>query len=269
MHSFVTSLAARRQIHLYGVGLPKSGTASLAHLFSDYRSSHEPDNREFITHLNLYLRDKLPEYHMRRLLWERDEKFQLEVDSSHFYVYVVELLVGMYPHAKFILTIREPISWLRSFINDTYGFDGGDASSVWNVYRDLRMRTEEPYPIEEKTLADAGLYSLKGYFSYWCMHITRVLNAVPSEQLFVVSTSEFSTKLQELADFVGVPFSSLHCELSHSHKAVRQLKFVDKLDSAYLARTCLNICSEPLKQWFPDDHIRLIRLAEQVNLTTD
>jgi hypothetical protein len=252
-----------RRTHIYGVGLPKSGTGSLAQLFSNYRSFHEPENRDFIANLNLYLRDCLSQEHMRRLLQERDRKFQPEVESSHFYVYVVDLLVAMHPRAKFILTIREPLSWLRSFINDTYGFDNGDRSSVWNAYRDLRMRTAESHPPQEAILADAGLYSLEGYFSYWRMHIERVIDAVPPERLFVLPTSEISYRLQAIADFAGVPASSLRCELSHSHKATRELSFVEALDPIYLAQRCIEICRVPLGLWFPEDLARLARVAEQ------
>jgi hypothetical protein len=194
---------------------------------------------------------------------ERDEKLQPEMDSSHFYVYVTDLLVAIHPRAKFILTIREPISWLRSFVNDTYGFDNGDSNSVWNVYRDLRMRTDRPHPPEESVLKDAGLYSLRGYFSYWQGHITRVIAQVPYERLLVISTSEITNRVQAIADFAGVPLSSLRIELAHSHPTRRQLKFVDALDPAYLAQTCIDVCSGPLEQWFPQDLARLAQLAEQ------
>jgi hypothetical protein len=262
-NSAIPLFGRRRRIHLYGVGLPKSGTASIAQLFSEYRSSHEPENREFLKDLNLYLKRQLSEAQMRRLLRERDRKLALEVESSHFYVYVVDLLVAMHPAARFVLTIREPISWLRSFINDTHGFDSRDPSSVWNVYRDLRMRTAVPPPAEEKSLAEAGLYSLEGYFSYWRTHIERVTEAVPSKQLFVVRTSEISNKLQELADFADVPLSSLHVEKAHSHKGERKLELVDGLDQVYLARKCLEVCSELLERWLPDDHARLTQIAAQ------
>jgi hypothetical protein len=259
--SAIRLFGRRRRIHLYGVGLPKSGTASIAQLFSEYRSSHEPENRAFLTDLNLYLKRQLSEAQMRRLLRYRDRQLDLEVESSHFYVYVVNLLVTIHPAAKFVLTIREPISWLRSFINDTHSFDSRDPSSVWNVYRDLRMRISTPHPAEEKILAEAGLYSLEGYFSYWRTHIERITKAVPSKQLFVVRTSDLSNKLQELADFSGVPLSSLHVEKAHSHKGARKLEFVDRLDQVYLARKCLELCSEPLERWFPNDHARITQIA--------
>jgi hypothetical protein len=261
--SAIPLFGRRRGIHLYGVGLPKSGTASIAELFSEYRSSHEPKNRAFLKDRNLYLKRQLSEAQMRRLLRDRDRQLALEVESSHFYVYVVDLLVTMHPAAKFVLTIREPISWLRSFINDTHSFDSRDPSSVWNVYRDLRMRTAVPHPAEEKILAEAGLYALEGYFSYWRTHIERVTKAVPCKQLFVVRTSELSNKLQELADFADVPLSSLHVEKAYSHKGARRLTFVDGLDQVYLARKCLELCSEPLERWLPDDHARLAQIAAQ------
>jgi len=104
-----------RQCHVYCVGMPRTGTTSIQRLFSDsFRSWHEP----YFLRLTELAMDRakgsicdpeLSDYFERR-----DRQMWLDMESSHVLSFFSDLLASSFSDAKFILTVREPESWLRS-----------------------------------------------------------------------------------------------------------------------------------------------------------
>ena len=58
-----------------------------------------------------------------RELRRRDRRLRLEVDSFNQLSVFVQEFVDQFPQAKFLLTAREPRSWLRSIINQHLNVD--------------------------------------------------------------------------------------------------------------------------------------------------
>lgn len=185
------------------------------------------------------------------VLSRRDKRLWLEMDSSHYYVFCVHLLVRLFPSSQFVVTVRDPISWLDSFVNDTAGMEVH--TNPWTEYRDFRMgRDRFKHPDEERSLANKGLYTLDGYFSYWSKHYDTVLDSAPPSRLLMVKTTELGSRTEEFANFVGVPRSSLNVERSHSNKAYRKLNFLNDIDPVYLQARCLHHCATTMGRVFPD-----------------
>ena len=67
---------------VYGVGLPKTGTASLYFLFRNYRTYHEPENRFLIYKLLAFEQGKISRKQLIHYLRKRDKRLQLEMDSG-------------------------------------------------------------------------------------------------------------------------------------------------------------------------------------------
>ena len=106
-----------RRFHLVGVGLPKTGTTSLAHLFQPFRWGDEFLFAESVERLIAWRAGRLDRDGMRRWLALRAEAGALELDSASFNHYFLDILVELHPTARFVYTRREAVSWADSFLN--------------------------------------------------------------------------------------------------------------------------------------------------------
>jgi len=231
-------------------------------MFQSYRSFHEPDGQHFLKLLVSSMKNELPCGQMRDFLRVQDQTYSPELISAHPYIYVLDMLMEEFPAAKFILTIRDPLSWLDSFINHTKpNHTGYVGTLIGKQFRDLRMGTSQAHPAEEACLLENGLYTLDGYFAYWTKHIRRALDTIPSDKLLVVRTNDLDRRGDELAAFVGVAATSLNRESTHVHKAFRKLGVLAELDRHYLAEKCIQHCGELMLTWFQDDYKHLAALC--------
>src|SRR4029450_3240849 len=91
-----------RRLRLYGVGMGKSGTHSLAAVFErDYRAAHEPDAKELMELLFDVWAGVRPWSAVAQLLQDRDARLDLEVDASLVNGEVVSDLVALWPEGRF------------------------------------------------------------------------------------------------------------------------------------------------------------------------
>lgn len=211
-------LLTPRNTLLYCVGTAKSGTTSIHSMFNGkLRSNHEADSHEVIDIILKLEAGEISDAELRKYIQSRDKRLRLEIDSSQLNYFFLDHLVEMYPDAQFILTIRNPYAWVDSFINHQIG---RNASEKWKRFRDFRFRPGQfEHPPEEDALAERGLYTLDGYFSYWSRHNTDVLAKVPASRLLVVRTTEITDRAEEIAEFSGVSPSRANRKRSHSNKA--------------------------------------------------
>ena len=104
--AYLLSLNKRgRRFQAYCVGLPKSGTSSIAGIFSGYVSCHEFMVRETVEHLIRFNRGELSDRQMRSFVRRRDTLGLLEMDSASFNGAYLDFLRDEFPSAKFIFTI--------------------------------------------------------------------------------------------------------------------------------------------------------------------
>lgn len=107
-----------RRLHVYGVGIFKSGTSSLSCMFQRYRSVHQHDKLRLFNLIVDGGDDNIVNY-----LKERDEDNMFDVDTSGYNVFIIDHLVNTFPDAKFILTIRDPVDHFDSIINHINVFE--------------------------------------------------------------------------------------------------------------------------------------------------
>ena len=238
----------RRQ-QIYGVGTAKSGTHSIAAMFEDQlNAGHEPESGALIRQVLDAASEgrRIPDQFVR----ERDRRLALEVDSSNLNVYLVEPLVRFFPAARFILTIREPRSWLDSLINHMLRLHR--PSDEWLALRRYRFRpdlyTHRP---EEAVLKERGLFTLDGFLTYWVGHNRTVLEAVPAERLLVVRTDEITDRAGAIAAFVGVPEHHAQQNKSHAFKAPAQFGVLDQIPAAFVDEKIAEHCADLVARFFP------------------
>ena len=236
-----------RRFQAYCVGAPKTGTTSLAASFSEaYRAWHEPrvvkTNGMVIDHLK---GDVSTEEIRRFLLW-RDRLMRLELESNHVLAYVVEHLVELFPESRYVVTIREPLSWLKSRLNHHYRKPAKD----WNGYREYFWADGyQDYPDEERILEEIGLCTLDTYLAQYADHYERVLGAVPPERRMVVATQDIDARIGEVASFVGADPAKVIVERSNTSAA--KTGHIKKIPDAYYREKIKEHCLPLIEAFFP------------------
>src|SRR5690606_844266 len=180
---------------LFCVGDEKTGTHSVAGLFSAYRAEHEPEAHDLRPLVEARLRGDLADGELERYLDAKDARLPLDVDSSFLNGEIIDVLVPRYPGARYVLTLREPRSWLDSKINQMITY----ASPRWLEPRALRDGAAVGHPHEEAALAARGLPTLDGFFSEYARFNTGVVAHVPPERLLVLRTPDIRAHADRLA----------------------------------------------------------------------
>lgn len=193
-------LAARPR--LIGVGMGKTGTNALASLFAPVRAAHEAEAARAIDLILSYEAGTADWREVRRFVLDRDRRLGLTVDVSNLNLFFVDVWLALAPDARFVLTVREPRSWLDSILNHYLRRPPDDA---WRAFAARRFGHDgAPHPREEQVLADAGLHPLDGYLSYWRNHMEKALGTVPAERLLVVPFDRIAAEAVRIARFAGL-----------------------------------------------------------------
>jgi|GEM_PF-2066346 hypothetical protein len=225
-----------RRCHIIGVGIAKSGTRSLAGLFSRYHSAHEFDAVGTIQRAtkNMTVDDE-------SWLRDRDERAGfLECDSSQLHHWHLAALVHTFPTARFVLTIRDPRAWLDSLFNHRLA---RGMSPVWWPIEELRFGPPcADISGPERLLAEMGRPSLAGALSFWAEHHQRVLDVVPPARLLVVRVERLGDEVQRIARFAGVAAETLTPEIAHQNTARARFHLLDRLPAAHLESSLHKYC---------------------------
>lgn len=234
-------LQPRSNFRVYCIGAVKTGTNSLASLFSkNYRSYHEPGvgHGDIVTMLEKKIQNNLSKSEIKKWIRRRDWKYWLDCESSHIIAWFVDAVAENFPDAIFILTVRDCYSWLDSVINQHMNRKPGE-----NYTKLRELYHGGDYEYEVSILKEKGLYTLDGYLSYWAKHNTFVLNSIPVERLLVIPTKNISENISSIAEFVGVPEYKLNIEGKHSYPAKFKNNILDKIDHQIIKRKIEQNCS--------------------------
>lgn len=240
-----------RKAHVYCIGTAKSGTHSIAAMFDDrLRCAHEPESDEVIDLILDIDAGLIEDEELDRYLLKRDRRLWLDIDSSQLNFFFIRKLVALFPDAKFVLTIRDPYSWLDSFMDHQLARGGSDK---WVELRNYRFRPDKYTHQEgERVLRENGLYTLDGYLSYWEHHNRTVIESVPQDRLLIVRTDKITESAERISAFAGIPFSHLRKEESHAFKAKKRFGLVSQIDPDHLEQKIKLYCSDLLARFFPE-----------------
>jgi hypothetical protein len=129
-----------RRVRLYCVGTAKSGTHSIAAMFGgSVRARHEADNRRDIREILEVAAGRVDRDRMKRYVRRRDRRLYLDIDSSQVNFFMLDALLTEFPGARFLLTIRDPYSWLDSIINDSLR---RPSNRSWTDFRNFCFRSD-------------------------------------------------------------------------------------------------------------------------------
>ncbi len=182
---------------------------------------------------------------------DRDRRLRLDVDASQLNVYLLDYLVTEFQDARFLLTMRDCFSWLKSLSDHIQRTPS--MPEYWVRYRDFRFRPDlYPHPKEEQILKDNGLYSLDGYLSYWSRHNQKVLETVPSEKLMIVKTNEITSKARDIVRFAGLSDAALAAKDSHKNRNTTKSSLLSSIPKDYIEEKVKTHCGDLMEQYFPE-----------------
>ena len=223
-------LAPRQR--LYGIGMGKTGTNALATVFHGIPCAHEADADRIIEAVLGYGRKEVSWQSLVSIAADRDRHMSLAVDVSNLNIFLVDLLVWLDPCAKFVLTVRDPKSWLDSILNH---YLSRPPTDLWRALAAFRFGgSDAARPPEESALADLGLHSVQGYLSYWRSHNQHALDSVPADRLMVVRLDQVAQEAERIADFSGIGPDRIRRDLIHQYSNPDKRPVLDLIDATYL-----------------------------------
>jgi hypothetical protein len=227
------------------VGTARTGTKSLAHTFRrSYRAAHEPESLALIEVLLRVDNGGVSYAELLSYVKKRDRSLWLEVESSQLAAELLSFIVPTYPQAKFILTIRDPISWLESIVNHELR---EAPNRTWTRWANRELQQHLEHPGEESEFAKRGLFTVEGYLSKWTRHNQHVLDSVPVERLLIVRTEDISSSLGRIADFLEIPVHTLDASSSHANIGADKISVLTLLERDYLEKKVAEICGQLMR----------------------
>lgn len=180
---------------IFGLGLPKSGTHSLAAVFRNagVPTLHEPGIE------TLAAAHQESHAYVEQVLC--DQASQCEVNVSSINGELVDPLYRLFPEARYVLMLRPLPDWIVSIV--TYHLCTQNTTLGWHYWKRRRF-SGYVYADEDKALPVTPCYPLRSYFEYWNRTVNRILVGIPSSQLLVIPLQEFEDRLPQLASFAKI-----------------------------------------------------------------
>lgn len=225
---FMRQYLPDRETHAFCVGLPKTGTHSIANMLR-CNAAHEPETQTLLYLYKLHKQGKLSIDQQVRILRARDVQLWLELESNFMLGLVIKALVQAFPDAKYILTVRNPYSWLESQVNQQIEF--GHIEPWKSAFYD--MFGNHPHTEHDLILRHKKLNSVAGYLSYWAEYNKLVIENIPKENLLTVNTSELTAKSSSISDFVGA--KGVNASKTHTYaRKEKKLRVSELVEPSYI-----------------------------------
>lgn len=241
-----------RKFHAYCVGLPRTGTTSLAGLFFHYRTLHEFENGQMLGWAEGLQAGRISRENAAALLRKRDARARLEMDSSCFHAPFADLLAAEFSEAKFILTIRDCYSWANSYMSMMLHEQPSDAELKRRFCR-AYLGLDYAHFRDRRSFA-AGLERslLDPILQVWETTNRFLLRALPRDRTLLVKTREIPGRTDELAAFLGAPTETLFKRLAHGNSQDRSEDMLARVDPRLLRDKVRERCGELMADYFPD-----------------
>lgn len=227
-----------RPSHCFCLGAAKTGTTSFSAMFADhYRAAHEPNVADLTATVEKVILGELRPPEIKDWLYKRDKELNLEVEASHPLGYLAPWLPEVFPEAKFVITIRDPLPWLKSRLNFHYY----KTPEVWQRYRDFIWgRHHIGYQLEEAVLEELGLYSVDAYLTQYSEQYKLLFNHLPEDRTLMLRTERLSDSIEILAAFLELDPTTIIAK--HENIVAVDSNVIDLLPTAFVASRIKEKC---------------------------
>lgn len=244
----------------YVVGLPKTGSTSVATMFGNYRTGHEWQLQELTEAGLARLAGNLTDDEFLAAAGPRLTSPTLELDSTTSHHLYADLLRDRFPKAVFIHTVRDVGSWTTSLLDMVLRqrigrAQTGIAQSPWEKHY-LSLITEGSYDSDSALVADDRT-SLPALMRFWAEHMRTLAEVLPAERSLQVRTRDLGGAARRLAALTGVSPKTIRTDLSHANHADVTLDRFPVFDSPGLRDTYREHCADIMAEVFPEAHARM------------
>ncbi len=248
----------------YVVGLPKTGSTSMATLFGNYRTGHEWQLMELLGPAMARRRGEVDDEEFLRSTGHRFVPPSLEMDSTTSHHLYADLLSRTFPHAVFFHTVRDVRSWVTSLLDMSLRkrlgrkLLGLGFSPVEIEY--VASRTEGAYDVDRDDREDDRA-ALPPLMRSWAGHLREMAATLPPARTMRLRTRDIPRLLPEIAAHVGVPVSTLRADLSHANRAPHRFDRFAAFDGDELRAAYDVHCADLMADLFPEEHAAFVSRA--------
>lgn len=244
------------RFHAYGVGLPKTGTTSLALMMANYRTGHETWLDFLAAAAVARQRGDIDDAGFWATVNRRFVPLRAEMDAVTCHHLYADILHEQYPRAQFIVTYRDVRSWVNSLLGmvmlrrRTPVESRGDRN-WYRSYGDW---------ISEGTLsmdpADEGddTAALPPLMRSWASYMRTMPTRLPPERTLWIKTSQITESVPELARFLRIPADTIEMENVHSNRSPATFDRFTIADRAEIDRVYAEHCADLMAVHFPEEH---------------
>lgn len=194
---------------IFCIGLPRSGTHSMAKLLKDnfgLKGEHEPQASVV---LDFIIKDKSAK-EMEDFIIARDKILRHDFEASYYQILFIKHLVKLFPNSYYILTIRDPLDWVKSVKNNTLS-KGYENKGIWGkfifkVFGDINFDYNET--------KNKNYVVFHEQLEYYKKHIDLAITHIPKERLLVLDTYNINDKIKDISEFINVAYKDVN-EKSH------------------------------------------------------
>jgi hypothetical protein len=217
-----------------------------------YRVGHEQHLEKTVSLIRGKMNGSLSWKEILSALKDRENQMRLECESNSLLAYLSSELAELFPKARFILTVREPYSWLSSNLKQHLSSPYSQLLSPYKRARDTRRKlygvlSDDDFPEEEEALRRKGVWNIEAYLRYWSHQNRVVLNSVPDDRLLIIETTEISSSLNTISEFLEIPPDGLSREQSHTNSSKTGKDLIKELDRGYVDRQIDRYCSDMIR----------------------
>lgn len=230
---------------LFCIGLPKTGTTSIANIFKRYRFGHEVWFAKTVSTIEKWQKGDISAEAFRSFVMNRVTENGLEMDSSSFNHYYIDILLDELPEAKFILTVRDFKSWLNSYLGMLLRWRLAIPQEYripeWQLaYGRCQFGVFDPKDFVSRETLKVNLPAIANrFFLFWAQSYTRIYYLIDRKRTLVLETGRISNSIPAIGRFVGIQASTLDETVSHSNRGTWPIAPTDFLLPGYFEKLCV------------------------------
>ncbi len=247
-----------RKFHAFCVGAPRTGTTSISGLFKGYyRSGHEVDPEVALKYAFDYREAKIDYSEFESFVVQRDETLFLEMDSSNHNYYLVPMILNTFPNAKFLIPIRDVLSWVDSYVD--YGINnrlkaGTNVISLqrtrMNNYRYENLHKK--YSRWDAVLEKYDMPSIEAHLLFYQKHYDKLLKIVPESRRYVYRTDELDHHLNGICRFLKISPTTLSPSNLKLNQRSKKHGIVAGINPVFLQEKVDQYCGHLMRRFFPE-----------------
>ena len=215
------------------LALPRSGTTSLASIFSQHLSQNEYLEEHSVRILSHYrLEHSFPKSRVVTLVNQRWRDSGMNVDAASFNFLCPDVIAQLYPHMNYIYLLRDPIDWIESFccmLNYYINLFAASTMPAWMLnYGHVfspNFTWEGILELISNPTSPSSNLLFNDLLEFWVTENTQLLSFCLSKPVLYLETSSINSSLHQLSGFAGVTFQSLSSS-THVNKGKLRVSFL-------------------------------------------